>query len=109
MNSTKELVEEENRELETPVYSLEVGVPWLNLLSLAKRSGNLEMFTHEDVTMGVGIGKVERTTEGTGDNGGNAGSSTASSSLTSGRTWEAEVRTMEPLLSVLPRPYFKWW
>ena len=67
--------------------------------------GALEMFTQEALVMGVGIGKVERTMEGTGDN---SGSSTTSSALTSGRTWEAEVRRMEPLLRVRPRPYFKW-
>ena len=88
------------------VHSWEVK-PWLFLLLPSMNRGVLEMFAQEALVMGVGIGKVERTIEGTGDNGGNAGNSTASSALTSGRTWVAEVRRMEPLLSVLPRPYFK--
>ena len=90
------------------VHSWEVCRPWLFLLLPSMNRGVLEMFAQEALVMGVGIGKVERTIEGTGDNGDNAGNSTASSSLTSGRTWEAEVRRIEPLLSVLPRPYFKW-
>ena len=78
------------------VHSWEVGMPWLFL----------EMFAQDAVVMGVGmLGNVERTMEGTGDN---SGSSTTSSALTSGRTWEAEVRRIEPLLSVRPRPYFRW-
>ena len=87
------------------VHSWEVGRPWLFLLLLSMNKGTLEMFAQDAVVMGVGIGNVERTMEGTGDN---SGSSTTSSALTSGRTWEAEVRRMEPLLRVRPRPYFKW-
>ena len=88
------------------VHSWDVGMPWLFLRRLSMKRGTLEMFAQDAVTMGVGmLGRVERTMEGTGDS---SGSSTTSSALTSGRTWEAEVRRMEPLLSVLPRPYFKW-
>ena len=88
------------------IYSWEVGRPWLFLLLLSMNKGTLEMFTQDAIVMGVGmLGNIERTMEETGDN---SGSSTTSSALTSGRTWEAEVRRMEPLLSVRPRPYFKW-
>ena len=88
------------------IYSWEVGT-WLFLLLPSMKRGVLLMLDKEALVMGVGIGKVERTIDGTGDKGGNAGSSTASSSSTSGITWEAELRTIEPLLSVLPRPNFK--
>ena len=46
----------------------------------------LLMLDKEALVMGVGIGKFERMIDGTGDKGGNTGSSTASSSSMSGMT-----------------------
>ena len=66
------------------IHSTEVGT-WLLLLPSMKR-GVLLMLDKEALNMGTGIGKFERITDGTGDKGGNAGSSTASSSSMSGMT-----------------------
>ena len=60
----------------------------------------------EDVlNMGTGIDGFMMTTDGTGDRGASAGSSTASSSAMSGTIWAAELRTMGSAFSVLPLPY----
>ena len=72
------------RKLVTSNYSTEVGI-WLLLLPSMKR-GVLLMLDKDALNMGTGIGEFETTTDGTGDRGGNAGSSTASSSSMSGMT-----------------------
>ena len=66
------------------IYSAEDGT-WLLLLPSMER-GVLLMLDKEDLNMGTGIGEFERITDGTGDKGGNTGSSTASSSSMSGMT-----------------------
>ena len=72
------------RKLITSNYSTEDGI-WLLLLPSMKR-GVLLMLDKDVLNMGTGIGEFETTTDGTGDRGGNAGSTTASSSSMSGMT-----------------------